>query len=165
MKRLIAVRHAKAADAGHGQKDFDRSLADRGKKDAKDMGSKLYGEGIRIDLFVSSPAKRTRQTCKAFLEEYGRSKEEMAAADELYNAPYRVYYDVTEALPATAETVAVFGHNPGITHFVSTLCDDVKVDDMPTCGVFCVEADISDWKDFGDAEKKFIFFDYPKMQL
>lgn len=163
MKRIIAVRHAKASNPEYGQKDFDRPLADRGKKDAKDMGAKLYGEGIAIDGFVSSPAKRTRRTCKAFIEEYARSKEEMVQIDKLYNAPMSAFYEVIDGLDNSKDNVAIFAHNPGITDFVNSLCEGVHIDDMPTCAVFLVEADIADWKDFKNAGKKFVFFEYPKL--
>jgi phosphohistidine phosphatase len=33
---------------------------------------------------------------------------------------------------------------------------------MPTCGVFVVTALVNDWKEFKNAKKKFLFFDYPK---
>jgi phosphohistidine phosphatase len=36
---------------------------------------------------------------------------------------------------------------------------------MPTCGMFAVKADISDWKEFYTAEKEFMFFDYPKLNV
>jgi phosphohistidine phosphatase len=163
MKRIIAVRHAKASNPEPGQKDFDRPLAERGKKDAKDMGAKLYGEGIAIDQFVSSPAKRARRTCKAFIEEYTRSKEEMLQVDKLYNAPIADFYEVIAGLDNSKDSVAIFSHNPGITNFVNSLCEDVHIDDMPTCAVFSAEADITDWKDFRNADKKFVFFEYPKL--
>ena len=33
---------------------------------------------------------------------------------------------------------------------------------MPTCGIFALEIDTDDWKEFEASEKKFLFFDYPK---
>ena len=59
------------------------------------------------------------------------------------------------------ETVALFSHNPGITEYASTLTN-VRIDDMPTCAIFAVQANTEKWSDFEDAEKKFLFFDYPK---
>jgi phosphohistidine phosphatase len=37
----------------------------------------------------------------------------------------------------------------------------VRIDDMPTCSVFAVQAEVKDWEEFMNAEKKFLFFDYP----
>jgi phosphohistidine phosphatase len=36
------------------------------------------------------------------------------------------------------------------------------VDDMPTCAIFALQAETDSWKDFAEAEKIFLFFDYPK---
>jgi phosphohistidine phosphatase len=69
---------------------------------------------------------------------------------------------VINELQADADTVAIFAHNPGITDFVNSLCKNASTDSMPTCAVFAVQADIKEWKDFADAERKFLFMDYPK---
>jgi phosphohistidine phosphatase len=58
-------------------------------------------------------------------------------------------------------TAAVFSHNPGITTFVNDLTK-TRIDNMPTCGIFAVQAEIDHWKDFAEAKKVFWFFDYPK---
>lgn len=162
MKTLIIIRHAKSSWADIGEKDFDRPLNERGKKDAPEMAEKLLALNVKIDAFVSSPAKRARKTCKAFMEVYDREKKDMILVDELYNAPVSVFYNVAANLKNNVNSVALFSHNPGISEFVNTLCNGVDVDEMPTCAVFAVEAAIDDWKDFETAEKKFLFFKYPK---
>ena len=58
MKTLIVVRHAKSSWANIGEKDFDRTLNDRGKEDAPMMAQKLFKTNIKVDAFVSSSAKR-----------------------------------------------------------------------------------------------------------
>ena len=50
----------------------------------------------------------------------------------------------------------------GITSFVNTLTAQIKVDDIPTCGIFAIKTTASNWKDFASAQKEFWFFDYPK---
>jgi phosphohistidine phosphatase len=60
--------------------------------------------------------------------------------------------------------VAVFSHNPGITEFANSLTN-VRIDDMPTCSTFALSIDTNSWNDFESAEKKFLFFDYPKNAL
>ena len=70
--------------------------------------------------------------------------------------------EVAASLDDKYDNVAIFSHNPGITDFVNSLCKDVQIDDMPTCGIFAVEIAIENWIDFKKAEKKFLFFDYPK---
>jgi phosphohistidine phosphatase len=33
---------------------------------------------------------------------------------------------------------------------------------MPTCAVFALKINTNDWKNFREADKQFLFFDYPK---
>jgi phosphohistidine phosphatase len=33
---------------------------------------------------------------------------------------------------------------------------------MPTCGVYAIKIKTKKWKDFREAGKEFLFFDYPK---
>ena len=72
MKTLIVVRHAKSSWANIGERDFDRNLNDRGKEDAPAMAEKLLHTKIKVDAFVSSPAKRARKTAKYFIEDTSR---------------------------------------------------------------------------------------------
>ncbi len=162
MKTLIIVRHAKSSWANIGEKDFDRPLNERGKKDAPEMAEKLMQANIKIDAFVSSTAKRARKTAKAFIDVFGINKDEMILTDNLYNAPASEFYNSISHLNNVYGTVAIFAHNPGITNFVNTLCANVKIDEMPTCGVFAVKIPITRWKDFKETEREFLFFKYPK---
>jgi len=161
MKTLIVVRHAKSSWANIGERDFDRNLNDRGKEDAPAMAEKLLHTKIKVDAFVSSPAKRTCKTAKAFIEAFGKTKKEIILIDDLYNAPSEIFYETVNGLNDEYEAVAVFGHNPGITDFVNTLCN-THIDEMPTCSMFAVQIPITSWMNFKDAEKEFLFFKFPK---
>ncbi|MEJ7675052.1 MAG: histidine phosphatase family protein [Chitinophagaceae bacterium] len=41
--------------------DFDRPLNERGKVDAPKMGKRLRKNNVKIDAFISSPAKRAKK--------------------------------------------------------------------------------------------------------
>ena len=161
MKTLIVVRHAKSSWANIGERDFDRTLNERGKEDAPLMAEKLLKKNIKVDAFVSSSAKRARKTARAFAEVFGKTKEEIILSDDLYNAPAPTFYATIDGLKDEYESVAVFAHNPGITDFTNSLCD-TKIDEMPTCAMFAVQAPVTEWKEFKTAKKKFLFFAYPK---
>lgn len=161
MKTLILIRHAKSSWDDINQKDIDRPLNDRGKKDAPEMAKRLEEKGIKIDLFVTSPAKRAKKTAKIFAEEYKTDPDKISVIDDLYDPSVEDFMKTILALPDDKHVVAIFAHNPGITEFSNSLTN-VKVDDMPTCAAFGVGIDISEWKAFKEGEKKFLFFDYPK---
>ena len=161
MKTLIVVRHAKSSWANIGERDFDRTLNERGKEDAPLMAEKLLKSNIKVDAFVSSSAKRARKTARAFAEAYGKTKHDIILSDDLYNAPATTFYETIESLQDDYKAVAVFAHNPGITDFVNTLCE-TNIDEMPTCAMFAVQTPIIKWNEFKHAAKEFLFFTYPK---
>ena len=164
MKTLLLVRHAKSSWNQPGLSDFDRALNERGKKDAPQMAKRVKEKGIELDHLISSPAKRARKTAKYFAEEFGFKKDEIKLVEGLYGATRSEFLEAAANISDKYKTVALFSHNPGITDFASSLTN-VRVDDMPTCGVFALQIETESWKEFVNAEKNFLFFDYPKNPL
>ncbi|HWB24226.1 MAG TPA: histidine phosphatase family protein [Chitinophagaceae bacterium] len=160
MKKVLLVRHAKSSWDNTVMKDIDRPLNERGLHDAPAMAKRLLDKGIEIDAFISSTAARAISTCTFFARAYGKEKDIITYRD-LYNAPPQVFAKVIKNVSDTFNTIAVFAHNPGITDYANSLTN-TRIDDMPTCGIFAVEAATENWKDFEKALKKFWFFDYPK---
>lgn len=161
MKTLLLIRHAKSDWNDASLSDFDRPLNERGKRDAPLMAQRLLDKKIGIDLFVSSPAKRAKKTAAIFAEAYGLDKKQVQLYDELYLAPETVFTAVINKLNNNVRAVAVFAHNPGITDFANSLTN-TRIDDMPTCCIFAVQADCTSWNEFAAAKKAFLFVDYPK---
>ncbi|WP_121352761.1 SixA phosphatase family protein [Flavisolibacter nicotianae] len=164
MKTLILIRHAKSSWDAPGMSDSERPLNDRGKKDAPEMAKRLRKRGLNIDAFVSSPAERAFRTARYFAKEFDEKKDGIIVEKALYGATPEEFAQVIASLKEKFETVALFSHNPGITEYINTLCT-VRTDNMPTCGIFAVQAAIDDWSSFARAEKSFLFYDYPKNPL
>ncbi len=164
MKQLILVRHAKSDWSTLSLSDFDRPLNERGKRDAPMMAQRLLSKKIKIDAFVSSPARRARKTASVFAKEYKKDKGEIIFIEDLYAAPSEIFYEVIDKFDDRFDSVAIFSHNPGITDFANSL-SDTRIDSIPTCGIFAVKASIEKWKDFKKADKEFWFVDYPKAGL
>jgi phosphohistidine phosphatase len=161
MKTLLIVRHAKSSWDSADISDIDRPLNDRGKRDAPDMAHRLIKGGVTIDRFISSPAKRARQTAEHFIRAYGRKEKEIRLITELYHAALPTFEQVVTEMNDSDNTVALFSHNPGITAFVNTLTE-TRLDNMPTCAVFAVKSPVGHWSEFLNANRQFWFFDYPK---
>ncbi|WP_018617416.1 SixA phosphatase family protein [Segetibacter koreensis] len=162
MKSLLLIRHAKSSwdlDVD----DFDRPLNHRGKHDAPSMAKRLKKKEIKIDGFISSPAKRALATAVFFAEEYDMKLKDIITVPTLYEPTIEAFYNAIEDLDDNFKTVAIFSHNPAITNFANQLTS-FTIDDMPTCAVFAVKGDGKKWKEFISAEKKFWFFDYPKAE-
>lgn len=161
MKTLFIVRHAKSSWDDPSQSDFDRPLNDRGKKDAPKMAKRLVEKKHKIDVFISSPARRARKTAANFIEEFDGKEKDIVLNESLYEASVDAFFKTVETISNKYDSAAIFSHNPGITEFVNMLTDEM-VPNMPTCAVFGVRAPISSWKDFKSAKKELILFDYPK---
>jgi phosphohistidine phosphatase len=164
MKTLLLIRHAKSSWDQPGLSDFDRPLNERGKKDAPLMAKRVKEKGIELDHLISSPAKRARKTAKYFAEEFGFKKDDIKLVEELYEATQEEFFHTIKDINDKYNNVALFSHNPGLTDFVSSLTN-VRVDNMPTCSVFALQIKTGNWKDFVNAEKNFLFFDYPANPL
>src|SRR5437764_76560 len=150
MKTLILVRHAKSDWSHEGLSDLERPLNERGKKDAPEMANRTRKRISKIDLMVTSNAKRAKKTAKAFAEEYKYDKEAIQVEPKLYEDVASAYADVILSLSDKVETVAFFAHSPTITDYANSLCN-VHTDSIPTCGVFAVQADVKSWKAFAEA--------------
>jgi len=161
LKSIYIIRHAKSDQSFFGN-DFERPLNERGKADALLMAKRLADKKIKVDALVSSPAKRAKKTAEIFADVLKIPAHEIIFITSLYHAPPEVFYEVIAGLPNSYDSVAVYAHNPGITYFVNSLNTKAVVDNMPTCAVFAITADITQWTGFGKAKKEFLFFDHPK---
>jgi len=163
MKQLLLVRHAKSDWSTPSLGDFDRPLNDRGKRDAPDMANRLLDKKIKIDAFIASPAKRAKKTASIFAKEYKVDKDDIIFKEELYAASVAAFYEVICNVSDKFDTIAIFSHNPGITDFANALTD-ARIDNIPTCGIFAVKIKTKHWKNFEEADKEFLFADYPKAE-
>ena len=161
MKTIILVRHAKSSWDDFSLNDEDRPLTDRGKKNAPDMAKRLHKKKIPIDAILSSPAKRAKSTADYFAKEYDIPKKKIILIPELYMASSETFVKTIRDAPKKADSIALFSHNEGITQFANSL-SEARVDNMPTCSVFAVKADIDNWNEFEPGKTEFYFFDYPK---
>lgn len=164
MKTLVLIRHAKSDWSHEGLSDIERPLNERGRKDAPEMAKRIRKKGLTIDLFLSSPAKRAFRTARFFAEEFDVKRDDIQVEMQLYGATPRQFEEVIATLKDKDDIVAVFSHNPGITEYANSFCE-VRTDNIPTCGMFAVQADVNNWAAFIKAEKKFLFYDYPKNPL
>jgi phosphohistidine phosphatase len=161
MKTLLLIRHAKSSWDDASVSDFDRPLNERGKGDAPVMAHRLLDKKIKIDAFISSPAKRAKKTATIFAKEFKSDKDDIIFRSELYGAAEEVFYDVIQNTDDKFKNIAIFSHNPGLTDFANQLTD-TRIDNIPTSGIFALKIDTKHWADFKKAKKEFWFSDYPK---
>jgi phosphohistidine phosphatase len=107
---LWLLRHAEAAD---GTPDEERPLTERGIGQATDAGRALEALGVNIDLCLSSPKVRARQTAELACAPLGV---EVTIERRLAGEPF----DVDE-LTAGLGDVLLVGHDPSFTLTLSKL--------------------------------------------
>ncbi len=118
-RTLILLRHAKSDWAG-GQADVDRPLAKRGVRQAPLTGAWLSHSGYRIDLAVVSPAERARATWDLVAAEF-ESTPPIRVDHAVYATSAGELQSIVRALPGTAHTVVLVGHNPGLEDLATAL--------------------------------------------
>ena len=160
MKTLILVRHAKSSWKNASLADIDRPLNKRGKRDAPKMGKRLAEQNVKIDLIITSPAKRTRKTASVFADHLSY-KNEIIKESALYDASNMAILQLIRNLDDNSQTVMLVGHNPGLTNVVNRL-SRVNIENVPTCGVVILGYDIDSWTKVDEVTPVWFDFDYPK---
>jgi phosphohistidine phosphatase len=150
MKTLFLVRHAKSSKDDPTLADRDRPLADRGRKDAPEMGRRLARRGVKTDLLVSSPALRALTTAQLMADEIGIERDKIVVEERLYASSADGLLAVIRALDSKVGCVMLFGHNPEFTELAHRLSP--AIDHMPTCAVAEFRFDTRKWPDVGELE-------------
>ncbi|MBE2276289.1 MAG: histidine phosphatase family protein [Rhodobacteraceae bacterium] len=148
MKRLILTRHAKSSWDDPTMSDHDRPLNERGKAAATDLGQWLASRGYVPQEVLCSDALRTRKTFSGIAPALPATP-----VLELKPALYHAGPDVMMAVlkHATADTVMMLGHNPGIAEFAHRLVAKTPMSGdftrYPTGATLVVDFDIESWAD------------------
>lgn len=161
MKRIYLVRHAKSDKGNPFLKDIDRPLNERGYKDAYFMSSLMFKEKQVPDVLLSSPAIRAYSTALIFFNRFGLGIEKLILNEGLYEEDTENYIDGITSLSNNYNSVMLFAHNPTITE-VANLLSDQSIHDFPTCGISCIDFDITNWKEISGKRGRQQFFEFPK---
>jgi len=112
---LLLVRHAIAAPAEPGERDFDRVLTEDGARRFAEVVSGLAGVGLELDRILTSPLPRAVQTGE-LMTGLLRRDGQLLESDLLAEPPDHA---LLSAIDSEDESrVALVGHEP----WMSTLC-------------------------------------------
>ena len=152
-QRLLVVRHAKAGYP-EGVADHERPLTDRGVRDARYVGEWLATERFVPDLVLCSTSVRTRQSWELATEAL-EADVEVQHERRLYGADADTVLDVVRTYGGDHHTVAVVGHEPGLSTLARLLADPdgsdpdelaALHDGFPTAGVVVLRPRLA-WAD------------------
>ena len=118
---LVLLRHAKAERGGY-ERDHERELTDRGRRDAAAAGRWLVEHAIGLDEVICSTSARTQQTAEE-LWTSGCPEAEVHFDHRVYLASPPTLLGVVRQADPEAAVVMVVGHAPGIPALASLLAD------------------------------------------
>lgn len=161
MKKLLIIRHAKSSWKYPELSDYDRPLNARGKRDGPLMAQRLQRRYLSVDLLISSPSLRTRQTAEALHLVMGIPWEKIAWESTLYHGNTAAYWNTLRTLGPAIDTACLIGHNPGITDFANQLHQPFT-DNIPTLGMACFQFPTTHWQEAAPHAAELLWYDYPK---
>ena len=147
MKTLLLMRHAKASNDGAA--DIDRTLLDEGREAAQRIGKALKADNLTIDLALSSPAVRARETITALLKTT-ESSLDVQYDERLYEGGPLRLLEVLSEVDESLNTVLLVGHNPVLEEFIQLITNETVHLSAGTLAHIGVEAD--NWSEIGEAK-------------
>ncbi len=159
IKRVTLLRHAKAKSEDARFPDRERSLNRRGLEDAPLMGRRMHEAGARPSLVMTSPAVRAMQTARLVATELGYPLEFLQREADLYLASPEEILAVLARQDNAFNDILLCGHNPGLTDLANQLTR-ARIDNIPTCGLVVIDAEIRDWRQLKTGGK-LVRFDSP----
>jgi phosphohistidine phosphatase len=142
---LYIIRHAEAVPRGTADvnADADRALTEHGHAQTRALSAALRQHGVRLDVVLTSPLLRARQTAEGLLEEWPEPRPELHQCDEL--APEVKPAKLARVLrKLRKESIALVGHMPDLAADVAWLIGSKKAQvDLAKAGVariLCAEA-------------------------
>lgn len=162
MKKLILVRHAKSDWGTDGLKDIDRPLSERGYNDAYHLSEWFFKNYSVPQKIISSDATRALSTATIFARNILYPTSQIFIVPQVYESTSSILKQVIAEIENTVNEVMLFGHNPGITNLVNELAQEMFFDNIPTCGIVCLEFDVTKWADVPTTKARKVFSQFPK---
>ena len=163
-KKLYIIRHAKSDwENAACTSDFNRPLNKRGQQAAPQMGKRLANKNLKPQLIITSPALRAFATAKYFAKTWNIKEFEIVLHPEIYEANIGILLNSINKFDNKFDSIAIFGHNPGLTDLVNYLTNS-HIANMPTAGVVIIDFAIDNWAMVAGRTGEVVLFDYPKKQ-
>lgn len=156
---LILVRHAKSSWDSPDLADHDRPLNARGVASAIALGNWLRDKGYEPGQALCSSALRTRETLARMAMDVPTT-----VTEKLYHAGAYQMLRVLHA--ATANSVILVGHNPGIGELAERLARTLprhpRFLDYPTGATTVFRFDVDRWEKVDFAAGEIVDFIVPR---
>ena len=119
---IYLIRHAIAVEAGtpEYEQDSERPLTEKGRKKMRQIARGLRTLGVELDLILSSPYVRARETAEILAEVF-KMKKKIAFSESLTPAadPALLIPEISEKY--SVESIALIGHEPHLSTLIGAL--------------------------------------------
>ncbi len=126
-RRLTLVRHGHAANAGAGQRDFDRALDRRGIAEVSEMARRCAELGQVPDLLLASTSRRTMETAAAFQRMLEHSPRPLRPEHALYLAEADTLLECIRQVDPDVRHLMLIAHNPGLGDLAEQLAPAARI--------------------------------------
>ncbi len=163
MKILYLLRHGKAEVGSALQSDRKRELVDRGRKESRKVGKIFLQEGWAVELIVTSPALRAKQTAHIFAQNIGFPLERIREDDFLYQADAAGLLLYLQNLPEDFSSILLVGHNPTFEDLAELLAPSFH-QHLPTGSLVAIRFSVSHWRDIKTKKGELYGEIFPKIK-
>jgi phosphohistidine phosphatase len=162
MKTIYLVRHATAAERKQSTPDVDRPLIEKGIKESQKVAATLKKLDIKPQVIVSSPAKRAVQTAEIFAKTLRYAKANIILNQSIYDTVNGESFLLSiQKLDDKKDNVFLFGHEPTISEFASSLLENFQ-DSLPKTGVIGITFPVEHWRAVKKNKGTINFIHFPK---
>lgn len=125
-RKLYLVRHAQALPGTFSIKDEIRALTAAGEAVSKQVGEFLKQKKSNLNLILSSPAERTKQTSLLIAQQF-TTQPEVRFEHAIYNGDVMDQFKLLTTLPDALHEVMLVGHYPTVVDLHNYLASNNKL--------------------------------------
>lgn len=165
MKTLHLIRHAKSSWKNPELPDFERPLNKRGRRNAPEMGKRLFRQRVIPDCIVTSPATRALVTARYIARELNFPHENLIQDPLIYAASKEQLIGLIQQQSPLIRCLFLVGHNPELTETVNALAGKTVTDNVVTAGIVSLGLSSDSWEDIAQPGLvEVLGYDYPKKE-
>ncbi|MBX2916194.1 MAG: histidine phosphatase family protein [Cyclobacteriaceae bacterium] len=130
-RKLYLVRHAQTVPGTASLKDEMRTLTSAGVAVSKQVGEFLKQKNSNLNLILSSPAERTKQTSLLIAQQF-ITQPKIRLERTIYNGDVLDLLKLLTTLPDTLQEVMLVGHYPTVVDLHNYIASNNKLMVMNT---------------------------------
>jgi len=121
MRTIFLLRHGRAEELNDLMTDMERPLTPQGREQIRTLAGKLKSQEPAIDLVITSPALRARQTAELFCSVLAIPETRVQVENALYGSSVNKVLQLLQKLPKARTSVLLVAHHPLLAELAAAL--------------------------------------------